>query len=31
MEGDKTKDEFKGIIPRVFDHIFTTIAGTSTT
>jgi len=31
MEGDKDREELKGIIPRVFDHIFTTIDGTSTT
>ena len=30
MEGDKDSDENKGIIPRVFDHIFTNIEGSST-
>ena len=31
MEGIKNNEEDKGIIPRVFDHIFNTIEGTSMT
>ena len=31
MEGDKNSEEFKGIIPRSFEHIFKTIRGTAST
>ena len=30
MEGNKYNEEMKGIVPRVFDHIFNTIEGTAT-
>lgn len=31
MEGDKSSDEFKGIIPRAFEQVFNTIEATSQT